>query len=283
MKILIIGGSRFVGPPLVELLIGKGHQVYVFNRGIIRNEYGNSVAFIRGDRNEGFGIQEHFDVVIDMCAYTGAQTQRALDELSYNFFINFGTAASYKKSELFPLTEESPLGAWPVWGDYNVGKVECEQVLGRSGKTFATIRPVYILGAHNYVDREHFIYTKLRVGEPVMIPGNGQAICQFVFAKDVAAVLAFLAEQQIPGAFNCAGDEGVTLTGLVEYMAGLVGQSPILKYNPSTDGEKLDEDEFPFANENFYCSNEKLKKLGVSFTPLRQGLRSDYDSYYKSA
>ena len=113
------------------------------------------------------------------------------------------------------------------------------------------------------------------------LPGNGQALAQFVFAKDVAESIALLAEKKIKGAFNCSGDEAITLLGIVKEMANIVGVQPKIKYNWDSDGDKFNEAEFPFANENFFCNNEKLKKLGVKFTPLLKGLKEDYESYYK--
>lgn len=280
MRILIIGGSRFVGPLLIKKLVDNKHQVTVFNRGQIQTKYPDSVTFIKGDRDGGFKIDQHFDVVIDTCAYNGKQTQTALDQLSYDFFVHFGTVASYQVTNVFPLTEESPTGYWAFMGEYGKGKVECEQVLAASGKKYATLRPNYILGAANYCDRENFIYTRINAGEPLVLPGNGQALCQFVFAQDVAAALVLLAEQKAEGAFNCSGDEMVTIEGLVKMMVKLVEKEPVIKFNPAADRENHDEAEFPFANENMVCDNQKLKDLGFSYTPLQQGLKDDFESYY---
>ncbi|KKT58461.1 MAG: NAD-dependent epimerase/dehydratase [Candidatus Gottesmanbacteria bacterium GW2011_GWA1_44_24b] len=119
MKILIIGGSRFVGPHLVKLLIARKHTITVFNRGVISTKYPKGVTFIKGDRDKGFYVKEKFDAVIDTCAYVGSQTSRAIKELKFDYFLNFGTVASYQKTEIFPLTEESPIGDWPSFGDYN--------------------------------------------------------------------------------------------------------------------------------------------------------------------
>ncbi|MFH1785797.1 MAG: NAD-dependent epimerase/dehydratase family protein [Candidatus Micrarchaeota archaeon] len=278
MDILIIGGSRFVGPFLVKLLVEKKHNVTLFNRGLIQSDY-DQVLFIKGDRNGGFQIDQKFQVVIDMCAYDGMQTKTALTQLDFDFFIHFGTAAAYRKSN-FILTEESPLGDWPLWGEYNRGKVECENVLAAGNINFASIRPVYILGPKNYSDREHFIYNKIRSSEPLILPGDGNATVQFVFANDVANCMALLAEKRAKGCFNCVGDEKITLRNLVNGMGKIVGKKPILKFNPDNDGENFDRSEFPFANENFICSNAKFKSFGVNFTPLFKGLKEDYENYY---
>ena len=282
MKILIIGGSRFVGPVLVKKLLAAKHEVTIFNRGQVTAEYSDGVTFIKGDRNESLTIDGHFDTVIDMCAYTGEQTQKALDELSYDFFLHFGSVASYQSSEIFPITEESPTGFWPAMGDYGKGKVECEEVLARSGKKYATIRPSYILGAGNYLDRESFIYRHVNEGRAIVLPGDGQGVVSYAFVDDVAEVLAVLAENQREGAYNCAGDEYITNKGLVEYMASLVGKEAIVEYGPETSREEALGEKFPFGNHNMIFSNQKIKDLGVTLTPLLKGIEADFNSHYKS-
>ncbi len=281
MKVLILGGSRFVGPYIVDALLKGGHELTLFNRGKVQTKYGEGVKFVKGDRDKGFDVKGHFDAVIDNCAYTGAQTKSALTDLDFGFFLHFGTAAAYKRSGMFPLTEESPLGDWPAWGDYNKGKAECEAVLKESGVKYASIRPVYILGPKNYIDRENFIYSRIAKGTPLRIPGNGEAVIQFVFAKDVAAAITLLTTKRIAGAFNCAADGGITLNGLVDEMGKLVGKRPVVEHAPDRDGALWNDEEFPFGNENFFCKNDKLKGLGVEFTPLLEGLREDYKGYYK--
>jgi len=280
-NILIIGGSNFVGPLLIKKLLFAGHQLTVFNRGLASSDYPNAVHFMKGDRNNGFNITERFDAIIDMCAYTGEQTRCALKELNFDFFLHMSTAAAYQKTKTFPLTEESPLGGWPLWGDYNKGKVECEKILEESRVKYASIRPVYILGPRNYCNREAFIYSRIKDGLPLVLPGNGQALIQCVFAYEVADSLAFLAENKIGSAFNCAGDETITLIDLVKTMGKIACREPILRFNPFADGENFDISEFPFANENFVVSNKKIKKLGIKFTPLIEGLNKDYENYYK--
>lgn len=281
MEILVIGGSRFVGPYVVNSLLRGGHKVSIFNRGKIQSHYNKNVDFIKGDRNNELKIKKHFDVVIDTIAYSRSQTQKAIEQLDFDFFLHFSTAAVYKKTEVFPLTEDSPIGKWPLWGEYNEGKVECEQALKKSGVKYAAIRPVYILGPRNYIDREYFIYSRIKTNTPISVPGNGEAIVQFVFAKDVAASIVLLVTSKQQGVFNCAGDEMITLNGLVSEMGKLVGKKPVVKYNQNPNQEKWDEAEFPFANENFFCKNEKLKKMGIRFTPFLAGLKEDFNSYYK--
>ena len=285
MKILIIGGSQFVGPLIIDKLVEKGHDLTVFNRGRTKSKYEN-IKFIQGDRRNGFNLKDNFDVVIDTCAFKGEHTKKAINELNFDFYLHISTAAVYKKINKFPLTEEAELGDWPlwnlVWGNYNKGKVECENVLKESKIKYANIRPVYILGKNNNVNRERFIYSKIKNQETLILPGNGESKVQFVFAEDVADSIVLLVEKKLQGNFNCCSDEVITLNELVKIMGNIVENKPIIEYNPNADGDNHNLQEFPFANENFYCTNDKLKKLGIKFTSLNVGLKKDYEEYYKN-
>lgn len=282
-NILLIGGSRFVGPYLVDALRSRGHAITIINRGRLQSAYPEGVRFIKADRNSGFTrFHERFDAVIDICAFVGHHTARALRELKFGFFVHMSTAAVYRKGAATPLSEDSPLGDWPAFGVYNKGKVECERVLAAGGAPYASLRPVYILGPKNYIDRERFIYNRIHRAVPFNLPGDGEAIVQFVFADEVAASLALLAEVQKTGAYNCAGDEVITLRQLVEMMGAIVGKKPVIQYRRSV-GVKQGPDEFPFPDENLVVSNRKIKELGASFAPLRRRLTADYRRYYRAA
>jgi len=284
MDILLIGGTRFMGPHIVGQLLKHGHSLTVFHSGNHPCPLKDQITCIHGDRNgELSKIQGSFDSVIDTCAYHRNQVEDVYGQLSFKKYVFVSTAAAYRKSEQLPLREDtSPLGSWPLWGEYNRGKVECEQFLAEYGRTYAVVRPVYILGAGNHRNREHFIYSHLKEGKKLRIPGDGNARVQFVFVQDVARAIVLLAESDAEGAYNCCSDDVVTLRKLVEEMSKIVGQPARIAYNSATNGAKFDENEFPFANEDVVCSNEKLQFLGLKFTPLLEGLRSDYENYYKS-
>lgn len=285
-KILILGGTRFVGPHVVRELLTRGHDVVLYSRGNFQISHNNlHVHCIKGDRDiDGLRvISHHFDVVIDMCAYWGDQTARALSELRFDFFVHLSTVAVYEKTNVFPLQETSPIGLWPMWGKYNIGKVECEKVLEQSGVPYVSLRPVYILGSHNYKNREQFIYSRLKDGLPITLPPHNATRIQFVFADEVARCLAILAEQKIEGIFNCASDDVITLRELVEIMADISNTSPVIVNTPSFQDYTKEKNypKFPFQDEQLFASNKKIKEiLAVSFVSLREGLQRDYDAYY---
>ena len=281
MNILLIGGSRFIGPHIIDGLLEHGHNITVFNQGNLQKKYPRGVNYICGDRNEGLSIGGKFDVVIDTCAYNGDHTKRVITELKFDFLVHVSTAGVYLKTGVYPYTENDQIGGLEVMGEYAKGKTESENVLLESGINYSSLRPVYILGPKNHNDRENFIYSHLIYKYPILIPGKGQSIIQFVFVEEVSKSIILLAEGKHAGIFNCGGNQTVTLTGLVEQMAAVVGVRPIIRYNEKADGENYIRTEFPFPNENFFVSNEKIKSLGVAFISLLKGLKRDYNDYYK--
>jgi UDP-glucose 4-epimerase len=283
-KILVIGGSRFVGPYLLDLLTRDGSDLTIFNRGNFSVTYPNA-KFVQGDRSQGFSSihDQHFDIVYDTCAYNGADTQKVLDEIDFDFLVHFGTMASYAETHLFPIKESSPIGIWPTMGDYGRGKAECEDVLSKSGKAYATLRPTYILGPNNYCDRENFIYKKIVNNQTIHLPGNGVALNQFVFAHEVANCLFQLGKNRLSGAYNCAGDEYISLLDLVKSMAKIVGKEAVIEFDMTHDGSNLDESLFPFSNENFIIDNSLVKKtLNITFATLLPTLEKDWKEYYQN-
>jgi nucleoside-diphosphate-sugar epimerase len=280
-SVLVIGGSRFVGPYLLDLLRGAGADITVFNRGTFSREYPN-VTYIQGDRHHDFSKLDgmKFDVVLDMCAYVGADTKQLLAEVDFNFLVHFGTVASYGLPTTFPIPETHPQGEW-FWGGYGSGKAECEDVLLKSGRPYASLRPTYILGEKNYMDRERFLYSHILAGKPLQVPGNGRALTQFVFANEVAEALFALGREQIPGAFNCVGDDAITLVELLEQMGKIANKTPVMMFDHEHDRGLWDDSVFPFANENFLFDNSKIKALGVKFAPLLEHLQSDWLNYYQ--
>ena len=66
-------------------------------------------------------------------------------------------------------------------------------------------------------------------------------------------------------------------------MGRVLGKRPIIHFNPKAIGLNFKEEEFPFDNENLIVSNDKIKKQGVEFISLVEGLRRDYKNFYKAA
>src|SRR3989338_3142608 len=92
MQVLVIGGARFIGPHIIQKLCSNNHSVTMFTTGNHPIPCKDRLRYVQGDRNKDFtGIKGNFDVVIDMCAYTGNHVQKALEELSLKKYVLMST------------------------------------------------------------------------------------------------------------------------------------------------------------------------------------------------
>lgn len=247
-SVLIIGGTRFLGYAIARRLLDAGHRVTIFSRG--RSPlFPDGAEAVRGDRNdrEAFRRALHgrrHDAAIDMTAYTGADSESAVDALGglVGHFIHISTAAVYTVLEHVPvpLREEDVNGrvrkpSRPSSGHaYGVGKRECEEVLWQAheecGFPVTTLRLPIILGELDPTRRAAAYCHRILDGKPVILPDGGANAMTFAYRDDVAAfVAANLGNPLVIGeALNLAQDEIPTVRRLVEDMAQLLGRDPDL-------------------------------------------------------
>lgn len=298
-NILVVGGTRFLGTQLIPRLLASGDTITVFNRG---HDYGfqlpSTVLIIHGDRAKPEDLkklqQRHYDYIYDMCCFNPDEAKLLLLNISPGaHIIFFSSAAVYETPKIFPLREKSPLGLWPSFGDYGTNKAAAEQVFIefslRTGTNLTIFRPTYLLGVNNYFDRENYYFSRVSLGQPILMPGNGKCLIQFGFLNDTAQAFASVPKMQNEQIeiLNVAGNDLITLRDFILLCADFVGKQPrIVSFNPPDF--KLVEDEFyddlyPFPNMNFVVSNSRIcSRYGQSFTPLDAGLREIYSCWIKN-
>lgn len=217
MKLLILGGTIFLGRHIVEAALTRGHTVTLFNRGRHNPELFPEVEKIRGDRAVDLSPLQagRWDAVIDTCGYAPRHVRASADYLAnraahYTFISTISVYADFSKPDT---TETSPLGKLDdptveeVTGEtYGPLKALCEQAAEEAmpGQTL-TIRPGLIVGPHDPTDR--FTYWPVRVarGGAVLAPGNPQQEVQFIDGRDLAAWTVQQVEAQATGIYNATG------------------------------------------------------------------------------
>jgi nucleoside-diphosphate-sugar epimerase len=228
MDILVMGGTRFVGKPLVERLQAAGHALTLFTRGNKPAPAG--VEHLVGDRSTAAGLQQlegrRFDVIVDssgrtledsevVIARTGAPSHR---------FVYVSSAGVYADSELWPLDEDSSTDP----ASRHAGKLHTESWLRSQGIAFTSFRPTYIVGPGNYNPVESWFFDRIVHGRPVPLPGDGSTITQLGHVSDLAAAMARCIEVDAAAnrIYNCSGRQGVTFRGLVQAAARAAGRDP---------------------------------------------------------
>ncbi|MEH2060399.1 MAG: NAD-dependent epimerase/dehydratase family protein [Nostoc sp.] len=290
MRILIMGGTRFIGVYLTQLLVEQGHEVVLFNRGNRPAPSLQGVGQIIGDRTDATQLkaklsQEEFDVIIDNNGreLTDTQPLAEIFQDRVQHFVYMSSAGVYLKSDQLPHIEGDPVDP----KSRHKGKHETEAYLTQLGLPFTSIRPTYIYGPRNYNELEGWFFDRIVRDRPIPIPGNGLHITQLGHVKDLAlAMTKVLGNKQAIGQiYNISGDRFVTFDGLARASAVAAGKSTdavkIVHYDP----KKFDfgkRKAFPMRVQHFFASVNKAQ-TELNWHPqydlisgLQDSLENDY-------
>lgn len=289
MRILIMGGTRFIGVYLTKLLAEIGHEVVLFNRGN-KPAPVPGVQVICGDRTDPSQIQEklsaeNFDVIFDNNGRQLSDTKPLVDLFKNKIkqFIYVSSAGVYLKSDQMPHIEWDSLDP----KSRHKGKFETEDYLLQQEMPFTSIRPVYIYGPQNYNPLEAWFFDRIARDRPLPIPGNGLHITQLGHVEDLAkAMVAVLGNIKALGQiYNISGERYVTFDGLARACAEAAGKSPdeiqILHYDPAQfDFGKRKA--FPMRVQHFFADIHKAL-YELNWQPefdLVSGLKDSYQNDY---
>ncbi len=242
MRVLIMGGTRFIGVNLSKVLVAQGHEVVLFNRGNQPVPV-PGIRQIQGDRTNAAQLQEKlasesFAAVFDNNGRELSDTQPLAEILQdrLEHFVYVSSAGVYIKSDQMPHLEGDAVDT----NSRHKGKYETEAYLQAEGIPWTSIRPVYIYGPQNYNDLEAWFFDRIVRDRPIPIPGDGMSITQLGHVKDLAKAMAAVLgkEKAIGEIYNISGDRYITFNGLARACAIAVGKSPdtleIVHYDPKT-------------------------------------------------
>ena len=214
LRILVLGGTGFIGPHMVREALRRGHEVSLFNRGRTNNELFPDLELFKGDRNNGLQSLEggDWDVVVDNSGYVPRHAEDSASLLSpvVSHYLYVSTISVYAVSPA-PITEASPLATMPdetveeVTGEtYGPMKALCEQrVLAEMGADRTTIlRPTYICGPGDRTDRYTYWPVRTSRGGEMLWPGSPDDDIQIIDVRDFANFTVHCLEQQTAGIFN---------------------------------------------------------------------------------
>ncbi|MBW4575230.1 MAG: NAD-dependent epimerase/dehydratase family protein [Aphanothece sp. CMT-3BRIN-NPC111] len=264
MRILIMGGTRFIGVYLTKILVEQGHEVVLFNRGN-KPAPVEGVKQIHGDRTDASQLKEklspeHFDAIFDNNGRELSDTQPLAEIFKdrVQHFVYMSSAGVYLKSDQLPHIEGDAVDP----KSRHKGKHETEAYLAEQGLPFTSIRPTYIYGPQNYNDLEAWFFDRIVRDRPIPIPGNGMHITQFGHVKDLATAMAnVLGNSQAVGQiYNVSGDRYVTFDGLARACAEAAGKPADSLQLVHYDPKKFDfgkRKAFPLRVQHFFASVDK--------------------------
>ena len=218
MKLLILGGTRFLGRALVEAGLAAGHELTLFNRGRSNPGLFPDVAEIHGDRDGGLAVLagRQWDAVIDTCGYVPrlvrASVEFLKDEVGHYTFVS--SISVYADFSTVGMDESAPVGTIEdetiedITGEsYGPLKALCEQAVDTvMGVEHALhIRAGLIVGPYDLSDRFTYWPHRVAQGGDVLAPGNPEAPVQIVDVRDLAAWMIRATERGLSGAYNATG------------------------------------------------------------------------------
>ncbi|MFP5268689.1 NAD-dependent epimerase/dehydratase family protein [Coleofasciculus sp.] len=289
MRILIMGGTRFIGVYLTKILVEQGHEVVLFNRGN-KPAPVEGVEQIHGDRKDATQLKEKlseqaFDAIFDNNGRELSDTQPLVEIFKdkVQHFVYMSSAGVYLQSDQMPHLEGDPVDP----ESRHKGKHETEAYLEAQGIPFTAIRPTYIYGPQNYNDLEAWFFDRIVHDRPILIPNSGLFITQLGHCKDLARAMSLVLgnQQAIGQIYNVSGDRYVTFDGLANACIVAAGKSPedfdLLHYNP----KKFDFGKrkgFPLRTQHFFADVHKAKTQ-LNWEPeydLISGLKDSFQNDY---
>jgi len=248
MRSLIIGGTRNLGPSIVHVLLQRGDEVAVFNRGQTRDDLPEEVERLRGDRTDPEQIKRvlggrEFDLVVDTTLYTGAEAETAVElfggRAGRYIFLSTGQVYLVRTGVTRPFKEEDYTG--PVMDQppksntsdyenwlYGYDKRAAEDVFARAWAErkfpFTSLRLPMVNSERDHYDRIYGYFLRIQDGGPVLIPEGDGAPVRHVYGGDVVQAIMRVAENDSSKgcAYNIGQDETLTLAEFLELLAQLM-------------------------------------------------------------
>lgn len=217
MKLLFLGGTRFVGMHMVSAALARGHEVTLFHRGSTGPDLFPGVETILGDRTKDLDLLKgrNWDAVVDSSGYepaTVAASAEALKE-SAPIYLFISTISVYEPS-VTAIKEEDKLQEAPEGmpltgitpGSYGPLKVLCEREVSRVyGDSSIIVRPGLVVGPGDYTDRFTYWPLRMKQGAEVLVPNRPDQQWQMIDGRDLGEFTIHLLEAGARGVFNGVG------------------------------------------------------------------------------
>lgn len=296
MKILVIGGTYFLGRVFTIVASKENHQLFLLNRGT----YSMNMPMVTEyhlDRHDVESLKklppQEYDAVVDFCAYLPKDVENLLNNIpgKVKQYIYISTCDVYKRNIEGLKDENTELldVCYPgEAGEYMYHKMflekETKAVCEKLAIAYTSIRPAMIYGPFNYAPRESLFVKWIVEGQPLPYPVDADGRFQFVYVKDVAnAVLSVIGEEKAYNqAFNLCGKEILNYEEFLEILKKVSDRAISIK--DVTVKQVFEENiplPFPLTKEEteLYDGSKIEKELGFQYTALVDGMEKAFQAF----
>ena len=227
MKLLVLGGPKFLGRAIADAALERRHELTFFNRGRTNPELYPDVERLVGDREHDLGALagREWDAVIDTSGYLPSVVRASAEALAdsgrYCFVSSISVYADFSRpmdedSEVAPIGDDPLDELTPDFSNYGALKALCEDTVFETFDVRAlVVRPGLIVGPYDPTGRFTYWPHRLARGGELLAPARPDRQTQFIDVRDLAEWMVGLCEQDVTGTFN-ATNQGVTWRELLE-------------------------------------------------------------------
>ena len=283
MNVLVIGGTRFFGIPMVEELLNSGHEVTIATRGLSADSFGSRVKRLTLDRIDAQSLRStlsgrHFDVIIDKLAYCSNDIKNLMDVADCDQYIHMSTTAVYDPKHLNTLESDFNGTAkeliWCSRPDFPYDEIkrqaECALWQQYPDRNWIAVRYPFVIGKDDYTKRLLFYIEHVMKSIPMYVD-NLDCRMGFIRSDEAGRFLAFLAGKPFRGAVNGCSEGTVSIREILGYVEQKTGKKAVL----SADGDAA-----PYNSEPEHSINTDLAaSLGFRFSRLHDWIFELLDYY----
>ena len=215
MRLLLLGGPKFLGRAVIDVALERGHELTLFNRGTTNADVHPELERITGDRDGGLdGLRgREWEAVVDTSGYlprvVGAGTELLAGSVGHYVFVStISVYASFADvvDEGAPLAALTEPGSEDIGAHYGALKALCEEAVEAAFTDRATlVRAGLIVGPHDPTGRFTYWPHRLARGGDVLVPGPAWRPVQIIDVRDLADWIVRAAEERLAGPFNATG------------------------------------------------------------------------------
>jgi nucleoside-diphosphate-sugar epimerase len=290
MRLLVLGGTKFLGRAVVETALAEGHDVTLFNRGRTNPELFPEAERIRGDREQDLSVlgDRSWDAALDMATFLPRVVARSVDALrgAVDRYVYVSSISVYADMSVPPV-EGAEVAALAdpkseSIEDYGALKAACERIVTDAfGDRALGVRPGLIVGPHDPTDRFTYWPRRIAAGGAVLTPAPPEAPVQFIDVRDLGAWIVHATEQSLGGTYNATG-EPITFGRLVETCRRVSASDADMRWIPSARlveagvGEWMELPLWIAAPEFAAMQQADVSKAlahGLTFRPLEDTIR----------
>jgi 2'-hydroxyisoflavone reductase len=298
MRILIIGGTRFVGRHIVTAALARDHEVTVFHRGQTHADLFPQVEHLIGNRDGGLAPLHDrvWEAVIDTCGYVPRIVRQSTELLASSVaqYTFISSISVYAEDAPAGMDEAAPVAAIADESreditdeSYGALKVLCERIVQQTYADRAlVVRPGLIVGPHDHSDRFTYWPCRIARGGEVIAPGDPDQAVQFIDARDLGEWIVRAVEARLGGTFNATGpDDRLSMRQFLETCAVVAQSEARLTWLPEEFLLNAKVEPWsdlpvwvPAKDAKFDAvNNERAIKAGLTYRSLRTTIKDTLD------